>query len=495
MNKLFRNIIGLSLFAILGLGITGCNKFLDLLPENSQTSDMYWNNKEDVEAVVFSLYKGMQGCLEQYVEWGELRGDALELSDKATQNEQDIVDLQIHSDNGICNWANLYTVIGRANSIIKYAPTVLEKDPTFLPEVLNSYLAEAKFARALSYYYLVRTFQEVPLVLEPYVDDHEPFMKAKTTERAVLDQILDDLHSILKTIKPGYGTVAQNKGRATKWAAYALLADVCLWDEKYQECIDACDEIFKSNSYTLVDKNLWFEIFWPGNSSESIFELQWGVNTGGNNSLPDWFYTSPRYTVSQTTIELFYKYRETDTRGENVTFVADNNKVWKFIGSKPYYSSDAQRTGNNKYSNWIFYRLPDIYFMKAEALVMLKNNTEGYKEAHELVKAIRERAGFTMHPEIPDNEKDALEMIMNERLCEFVGEGKRWFDILRVAHRENFKYKDMLIELLLKNISAKYRPIYLQKLQDTRGYYLPIAQKEIEANSGVLIQNPYYNED
>ncbi|MEI3154762.1 MAG: hypothetical protein V8S95_06460 [Odoribacter sp.] len=115
MNKLFRNIIGLSLFAILGLGITGCNKFLDLLPENSQTSDMYWNNKEDVEAVVFSLYKGMQGCLEQYVEWGELRGDALELSDKATQNEQDIVDLQIHSDNGICNWANLYTVIGRAN--------------------------------------------------------------------------------------------------------------------------------------------------------------------------------------------------------------------------------------------------------------------------------------------------------------------------------------------------------------------------------------------
>lgn len=86
-------------------------------------------------------------------------------------------------------------------------------------------------------------------------------------------------------------------------------------------------------------------------------------------------------------------------------------------------------------------------------------------------------------------------MIMNERLCEFVGEGKRWFDILRVAHRENFKYKDMLIELLLKNISAKYRPIYLQKLQDTRGYYLPIAQKEIEANSGVLIQNPYYNED
>lgn len=495
MKKILRNITGLACLFLLGMGITGCNNFLDLLPENSQTSDMYWNNKEDVEAVVLSLYKGMQGCLEQYVEWGELRGDALTLSDKATQNEQDIVDLQIHSDNGICNWANLYKVIGRANSILKYAPGVLDKDPTFMPEVLNSYLAEAKFARALSYYYLVRTFKEVPLVTEPYVNDSEPFMKEKSAEEEVMAQIFSDLQSIVNTIKPGYGTVNQNKGRATKWAALALLADVSLWNEKYQECIDACDQILETNSYRLVSKDEWFEIFWPGNSTESIFELQWGTNNGGTNNLPTWFYSSPRYAISETTMELFNSGREKDARGADVTYVADNNKVWKYIGGRPYYSSDAQRSGNDKYSNWIFYRLPEIYFMKAEALVMLKNNTEGFQEAHELVKLIRERAGFTIHPAVPGNQKDALDLILDERLCEFVGEGKRWFDILRVAHRENYKYKEMLTELLLKNISAKYRPIYTQKLQDVRGYYLPIAQREIDANSGILTQNPYYVED
>ncbi len=495
MKKLFRNIIGFSCSFLLMTGIGGCNHFLDLLPENSQTSDMYWNNKEDVEAVVLSLYKGLQGCLEQYVEWGELRGDALALSDKATQNEQNIVDLQIHADNGICSWTNLYKVIGRANSVLKYAPEVLEKDPTFMPEVLNSYLAEAKFARALSYYYLVRTFQEVPLVTEPYVNDSEPFMKEKSVEAEIMEQIFSDLTSVINTIKPGYGTVIQNKGRATKWAALALLADVSLWNGRYQECIDACDQIFATNSYQLAGKDEWFEIFWPGNSSESIFELQWGTGNGGTNNLPVWFYTTPRYVISQTTLELFTKGRETDARGTDVTYVGDNNKVWKYIGNRPYYSSDAQRSGNSRYGNWIFYRLPEIYFMKAEALVMLKNNAEGFQEAFDLVKIIRERAGFTIHPAVPDNQKDALDLILNERLCEFVGEGKRWFDILRVAHRDDYKYKDMLIELLLKNISAKFRPIYIQKLQDPRGYYLPIAQREIDANSGILTQNPYYVED
>lgn len=59
--------------------------------------------------------------------------------------------------------------------------------------------------------------------------------------------------------------------------------------------------------------------------------------------------------------------------------------------------------------------------MKAEALVMLKNNAEGFQEAFDLVKIIRERAGFTIHPAVPDNQKDALDLILNERLCEFVG--------------------------------------------------------------------------
>lgn len=493
MKKIVKNIMRYLCASAFCLGLAGCNSFLDILPENSQTSGMYWNDKEDVEAVVYSLYTGMQDCLEKYVDWGELRGDALELSEKATNDQKDIVDLQINSSNGVCTWESLYKVIGRANSIIKYAPTVVDKDPTFMPEVLNSFLAEAKFARALSYFYLVRTFGEVPLVLEPYVDDEVSFQKGKSPERAVLDQILDDLNSIVKTAKPGYGTIPQNKGRATKWAVYALLADVSLWDEKYQACIDACDAILKTNAYSLVSKNNWFDIFSPGNSSESIFELQWGVGTGGNNNLPSWFYSSPRYVISQITLELFSKYREKDSRGEGVTYVGENNKVWKYIGVRAYNLSDDQRSGVNLYSNWIFYRLPEIYLMKAEALAM-QNSAGNLEEALNLVKIVRERAGFTQHPPVPDNQLDALNMILDERQCEFIGEGKRWFDMLRVARRENYKYKENLIELLLRNISAKYRPIYLQKLQDERGYFLPIAKKEIDANGGLLIQNAYYDD-
>lgn len=76
-----------------------------------------------------------------------------------------------------------------------------------------------------------------------------------------MEQIFSDLTSVINTIKPGYGTVIQNKGRATKWAALALLADVSLWNGRYQECIDACDQIFATNSYQLAGKDEWFEIF------------------------------------------------------------------------------------------------------------------------------------------------------------------------------------------------------------------------------------------
>ena len=62
--------------AVLLLSLTGagCNAWLDLLPENDQTSDMYWNTKEDVEAVVMSVYTSARSCLEKYIQWGELRG-------------------------------------------------------------------------------------------------------------------------------------------------------------------------------------------------------------------------------------------------------------------------------------------------------------------------------------------------------------------------------------------------------------------------------------
>ncbi len=91
-----------------------------------------------------------------------------------------------------------------------------------------------------------------------------------------------------------------------------------------------------------------------------------------------------------------------------------------------------------------------------------------------------------------DNESEAIDMILDERLRELCFEGKRWFDLVRVAVRNDGQYKNKLVNLLLQNVSPKDRPLYQAKLQNVYGYFLPINDSDITSSGGILIQNPYY---
>ena len=116
-----------------------------------------------------------------------------------------------------------------------------------------------------------------------------------------------------------------------------------------------------------------------------------------------------------------------------------------------------------------------------------------YEGARDLVTEIRTRAGHTIELPLPETEREALLMVIDERAREFLAEGKRWFDILRVAHIKNFSvYQDYLKEVLLAPVAAKDRLTWEAKLADTNSYYLPILKTEITKSNGVILQNPFY---
>ena len=108
---------------------------------------------------------------------------------------------------------------------------------------------------------------------------------AVTPEQEIFLQIIDDLNIAVVNLPTSYAKTEYNKGRATKSAAYALLADVYLYFEKYQACIDACNEIIGSGLYGLIDGEDWFMNFFPGNSNESIFEIQFDKDLNQTNLL------------------------------------------------------------------------------------------------------------------------------------------------------------------------------------------------------------------
>jgi hypothetical protein len=466
------------------------------LPENSQSSDQFWNTKEDVEAVMNSCYMGLRANLERFLQWGELRGDALSLATNSTTAEQLVKTLQLEPSNGICDWADLYKVIGRANAVLQYAPLVQNIDPTFETSYLNALLAEATIIRAYCYFYLVRVFGDVPLVLSPYVDDTYAFIIPKTSEAEILQTIKQDLNDVMAWARPQFGTVWETKGRASRWAAYALLADICLWTEDYDGCIKACDAISASGNFSLLPALDWLSIFSVGNTREGVFELQWNYEVDNStNTLFMLLYVDPAYSVSPLTYLLFREKEPNyfDERGYLSTY-DDNLYLWKYAGLS--HEPTDVRNASQHDANWIFYRYADILLMKAEALIMkAKGDIAIYRQANELIMDVRERAGYARTEDLGSFTESGMlfTLLMPERTREFVAEGKRWFDILRVAKRENYAYKQYLIESLLQVVSAQNRPIYESKLQDPLGYYFPIYQAEIDRNP-LLEQNPYYEQ-
>ena len=124
--------------------------------------------------------------------------------------------------------------------------------------------------------------------------------------------------------------------------------------------------------------------------------------------------------------------------------------------------------------------------MKAEALVQQND----FGQAVQLINQVRTRA--LIEPIEDMTNKNTLEdIILEERAKEFCGEGKRWFDLIRLGRRNNFERKDKFIEILADNKSYEEAEVIRSKYSNHNSWYLPIHQDEIDQNNK-LLQNSYY---
>jgi hypothetical protein len=468
-----------------------CNSWMELIPPEGLIKEEFWKTKEDVEAVLMAAYESLSVMDRSLFLYGELRGDLLKGGLTQSSEEQNIMENNIYPDNSFCNWANFYKVINYCNEVIKNAPLVQKIDNTFTDFHKQGYMAEAYFLRSLCYFYLVRIYHEVPLMLDPTDSDNTDVYLPKSTEEEVLTQIVNDLNENRAFAPSGsFITVAANKGRASKAAYDALLADIALWRFKYDEVLGHVEKIEALEDLLLMPGAKWFEIFYPGNSLESIFEFQYDGNIDQPNGTYDLTQqNSLQYSSSQKAIEMFaYEFTNELVRGEDVsiTKISENNFIiWKYVGQAP--DGKTVRSGTDRYScNWIVYRLADVLLMKAEALSQLGR----YNEALQIINEIRERANIATRS-IAFNAVAFEDAVLEERALEFAYEGKRWFDLLRMGRRNNYARKNKLIEVMVSNASSTQKRVLAAKLTNPLGWYLPIYNSEIERNIK-LVQNHYY---
>jgi hypothetical protein len=488
-----------------------CSEWLQVEPESELTRDEFWQTGNDVQAVVAGTYKELAGCVERLFKWGELRGDLIVPGQNISPDDRRIMDGFIYPENDLNRWDQLYRTINFANTVLKFSPLVVDRDQTFTENESRAFEAEALYLRSLCYFYLVRIFRDVPLVLEASENDAQDYYPPVTAEQDIFLQIIDDLQIAAVNLPTSYEKTEYNKGRATKSAAYALMADVYLYFEKYQACINACDEIINSGLYGMIDGEDWFMNFFPGNSNESIFEIQFDRDLNQTNllyqmmapamggSYPD---GNDEFRVSPYFVIEFEKYLG-DRRSGNRTYLAFSGGgwyvfettyvLWKYVGTEGTSGAvsgggaTGYRMGNKESdAQWIICRYPDVLLMKAEALVQMGE----FEQATGLINLVKTRAN--LEPVSGITNKNSLEdIILEERAKEFCGEGKRWFDLIRMGRRNNNERMNRFIEILSANKPYEEAEIIRSKYSNPNSWYLPIHQDEIDQNNK-LVQNPYY---
>ncbi len=463
------------------------------MPYDGLTKEEFWKSQEDVKAAVMGCYDQLQECLELFILWGEVRGDMLYVEnwDIASELNKQIVSQY----NGICQWNDFYVLINRANTILENGPAAQKTDINFSKEDLDGFLGECYFVRAFAYFYLVRTFKEVPLITTSYATDDEGYYFPKSTSEEIFAQIVSDLDMAEQYSKSTYGNPLEDHGRATVYAVHALKADVYLWMGRndpayYAKSVEEADKIINSGVFHLEESDTWFNLFYPGNSDESIFELQYNAGLLEKNDLVDWFSVegeSPAYTVMlnpETSTVTFWTENltaEDGIRGKSRSYatVSGDNIVWKYSGTGSAITS--RRQSDLSEGNWIFYRLADIFLMKAEAL----NKSGQVASSVEAVNIVRTRAQLAPLDRSISSENLSFE-ILEERKRELAFEGKRWFDLVRYSESNGSEY-------LVNRIYKVWDDIEIGKrLTNPESWYLPIYYDELRINKS-LVQNPYYD--
>jgi len=530
--KKYRNI--LLTFILLAL-FSSCTNWLNLAPEDGVIREEFWKTKEDVHSAVIGCYASiLNGPVQQMFLWGELRADMIDNGSLPINDYTQVIDGEISAANTVVNWASLYTVINNCNTVLQFAPSVQALDGTFTDKQLKAYQAEALTIRALMYFYLVRSFKDVPLVLNASLTDDQNYSIPKTDGTQILDTLVRDLKIAAANAPLTYTSAAQNKSRITTWTAKTLLADIYLWQEKYKECNALCDEVITSGQFTLFpvaksrinivsDNNIIIDSVYVanesdadrmfassyvnGNSVESIFEIPFTVL----KTNPFYTIVGPSYNRLKPKLETLdgnvfpaAQYESvnsaTDIRGSGFSYKL--GFIWKYVGATR--SGNDVRISSQYTTPWLVYKYSDILLMKAEALNQLGLQSSGdpkniYNEAIANLKLVRSARNAVTTPDYfftdPVDGKSLESSILDERAREFAFEGKRWYDVLRYAKRGNYAGNNInyLTKLAIRSASPERQQSLISKYMDPKhnSHYWPILNSELEVNKA-LKQNEFY---
>ncbi|AHM62230.1 RagB/SusD domain-containing protein [Flammeovirgaceae bacterium 311] len=440
--------ISICILVCLSLSIASCEDFLEENPKDRVAQSNFYTTAQDAEAAVNSIYgflgsysTGNTAGIYHSTFWITigLASDEMVNNQLGTLWNDELGTFAYNAENAnlLEIWQMHYKTIYLANIAIDRIPAI-SLDQTLRDRLVN----EAKFLRGLMYYNLVRMFGRVPLL----VSEVSPLNPEAAEVDAIYAQIIQDLTDA--EALPTDGNIQE--GRATQGAAKALLAKVYLTREDYQNASAKALEVINSGTYELWDNFAdAFRLVNRG-GKEAIFSVGFGDGGGAisfwevgqfNVRLLPAELTRYRANVNNThgwqvaTQDLYNSFSDEDER-KAVTFMTEllddggNVVTLSKVHIQKFWDSPADPTAGGSNADFPVIRYSDVLLVYAEAQAALNN----FDEANRYLNMVRNRANLD---DVNITSRDAfMEAVLLERRKEFVAEGHRWFDLVRMGQLE-----------------------------------------------------------
>lgn len=464
--------------AACALSFNSCS-WLDVDPISEITDSNYWTTPEHFSSFMTGVHSRFRTHSYNFVAMGEFRSDVFgdtPFGGEASQGMERFPDNTLSEDSpGISNYGDFYSSINQLNMMI------LKSNSTQLidEKSKSAYLGQSYGIRAYYYFHLLRTWGKAVIVTHPTFGseiDLGNLPKAASSEEEVMNQILSDIDHSLESFGSDYAL--KNRNYWSKSATLMLKAEVMLWKAKQmnggiadaQEAIEALTDLPNSGTFSLMpafkevfayNRKCNDEIIFAFKSEKDEFNLWNGSFNGSflpqNNYMVAYYdeegnkwdtknenlFGLMRLQVQKKHFDTTFK---TGDQRKEATLKGVYNKDKTYAGCFPYKYQGTNLDGQTQRAmidDCPVYRFADALLMMAEAKAFLGQSPE------DEINQIRRRAfgseyfdenlATLAYPNQPQD-ADVDEAILQERLCEFFFEGKRWYDLRRFGNEYVFKY-------------------------------------------------------
>lgn len=518
--KTIKNIGIILLSVTMWFTATSCEDWLADDEGTIRTTEGYYDSPANAQYALNGIYGGLLNLA--YYKWymSDCRSDDVFCTpdDDSTYDSRDISSFNpnLYTIDTLNDcWEDMYALISSANLFLENVPDIeFDVDTTTTTvDVKSTFLAEARFLRALAYFELVRYFGHIPISTQS-LTAAEAMTVPQSDEKEVYDRVIvPDLRYAVEHMQTSaydYDGDEASVGRATLPAAKALLGRVYLTMAGYplyetqhadsaaillKEVIDYAEE---NSLYWAKTGSDWPHIWISDNDNKyHIFEIQYINQKNYGNTMVYWissvrnseygnFYLSGGNNYPTT--ELKSLYSSSDVRYAATIDSSSKNWFTKFyehavkrveLGYSDIKDDISDRTCFP--INYPLIRLEDVMLMYAEIVGPTVAATD-------LVNKIRTRAGLSSLAYGLDS-STFLTCVDEERRRELAGEGIRWHDIVR---------RNTFVDLIQKMFTQRAQEnstnydTYINYVTQS-AYIYPIPYTQMKACEGLYTQNEGYN--